>query len=175
MSARNNAVELAEECYDSDEADAFYKSIWGGEDVHIGLYKGDDDTITDASQRTVDVTAERLGDIGHRTRILDLGAGNGAAARFLAEHYGCHVTCLYLSEMQNTLNRKLTAEAGLADCIEVVHWDIESMLEKDDSFDVVWSQDAILRSGNRRRVLDEVRRVLRPRRPVHLHRSHAVA
>jgi ubiquinone/menaquinone biosynthesis C-methylase UbiE len=105
---------------------------------------------------------ERLGDIGRGTRILDLGAGYGGAACFLAEHYGCDVTCLNLSETQNTLNRKLTAEAGLADCIAVVRGDFESIPEKDDSLDVVWSLDAILHSVNRRRVLDEVRRVLRP-------------
>jgi ubiquinone/menaquinone biosynthesis C-methylase UbiE len=70
------------------------------------------------------------------------------------------VTCLNLSETQNALNRTLTAQAGLTDLVPVVYGDFENIPCPDDSFDIVWSQDAILHSGNRTRVLDEVRRVL---------------
>ena len=52
------------------------------------------------------------------------------------------------------------AEAGLAELVDVVYGDFENIPEPDDSFDIVWSQDAILHSGNRTRVLDEVSRVL---------------
>ena len=70
------------------------------------------------------------------------------------------MTCLNLSETQNALNRKLTKDAGLAERVRVVHGDFENVPEPDESYDVVWSQDAILHSGERARVLDEVRRVL---------------
>lgn len=162
MSARSNAVEQAEEYYDSDAADAFYKSIWGGEDIHIGLYDSDDDTIAAASRRTVERMVDHLGDVSQDMTILDLGAGYGGAARYLAERFGCHVTCLNLSETQNALNRKLTEQAGLSDLVSVVHGDFEHIPETADRYDIVWSQDAILHSGNRTRVLNEVQRVLRP-------------
>ena len=161
MSSRSNAVELAEAYYDSSEADNFYKNIWGGEDIHIGIYKGTDEPIVDASRRTVEAMANRLGDVSEDLRILDIGAGYGGSARYLADRFGCHVTCLNLSETQNTLNRKLTIEAGLSDKVRVVHGDFEHVPEPDNGFDIVWSQDAILHSGNRPRVLDEVRRVLK--------------
>ena len=37
--ARSTAVEVAERYYDSSDADSFYAEIWGGEDIHIGLYE----------------------------------------------------------------------------------------------------------------------------------------
>ena len=157
---KSEAVERAEAYYDSTEADAFYQTIWGGQDIHIGLYKGDGEPIADASRRTVETMANRLVKADGTTRVLDLGAGYGGSARYLADRFGCRVTCLNLSETQNAFNRELTVEAGLTDRVSVVYGDFENIPEPDGSFDIVWSQDAILHSGNRTRVLDEVRRVL---------------
>ena len=55
----------------------------------------------------------------------------------------------------------MTNEQGLSDRVQVVHGSFEDIPEPDGSFDVVWSQDAILHSGDRSRVLDEVDRVMR--------------
>ncbi|MEX2454942.1 MAG: class I SAM-dependent methyltransferase [Rhodospirillaceae bacterium] len=162
MSNRSTAVERSEAYYDSSEADAFYQTIWGGQDIHIGLYRSDDEPIADASRRTVATMAERIDGLGAGTRVLDLGAGYGGSARYLAERFGCRATCLNISETQNDLNRKLTADAGLSELVDVVHGDFENIPDEDNSYDVVWSQDAILHSGDRNRVLDEIRRVLRP-------------
>ena len=104
--------------------------------------------------------ANRLANVDATTRVLDLGAGYGGSGRYLADRFGCQVTCLNLSETQNALNRELTEKAGLADRVSVVYGDFENIPEPDDSYDIVWSQDAILHSGNRTRVLDEIRRVL---------------
>lgn len=162
MSNKSSAVERAESYYDSGEADAFYQSVWGGEDIHIGLYKSETETIAAASRRTVETMADRLTNVDAGTRILDLGAGYGGSGRYLADRFGCHVTCLNLSETQNARNTELTEEAGLADLVRVVYGDFENVPDPDGSYDVVWSQDAILHSGNRTRVLDEIRRVLKP-------------
>jgi sarcosine/dimethylglycine N-methyltransferase len=157
--SKSAAVETAEAYYDSAQADAFYQTIWGGQDIHIGIYERADEPIADASRRTVATMADRLQGISAATRILDLGAGYGGSARYLAERFGCHVTCLNLSETQNALNRTLTEDSGLAERVRVVHGDFENVPEPDASFDIVWSQDAILHSGERTRVLDEIRRV----------------
>lgn len=160
MTSKSSAVARAEVYYDSAEADRFYQSIWGGEDIHIGLYRHDDDSIAEASRRTVETMADHLSGVGEATRILDLGAGYGGSARYLADRFGCHVTCLNLSETQNDRNRQLTEEAGLSDRVRVVHGDFENVPDPDASYDIVWSQDAILHSGNRTKVLDEVGRLL---------------
>ncbi len=161
--AAPNAAEvtrITETYYDSDDADQFYQRVWGGEDIHVGLYEKAEDTIADASRRTVERMASYLSWLGPKARVLDLGAGYGGSARYLASTFGCHVTCLNLSNVENGRNRDLTAAQGLADRIDVVHGSYEDVPFPADSFDVVWSQDAILHSGNRMKVLEEAVRVL---------------
>ncbi|MEQ9360869.1 MAG: methyltransferase domain-containing protein [Rhodospirillales bacterium] len=162
MSRRSQAVQKAEEYYDSSEADAFYQNVWGGEDIHIGIYTTPDEDIAQASRRTVETMALQVSGLGRKTRVIDLGAGYGGSARYLADAYGCRVTCLNLSETQNDLNRDKNAETGLDGLIDVIHGSFEDIPAEDASIDLVWSQDAILHSGDRPRVLDEISRVLAP-------------
>lgn len=159
---RQAAVKTAEDYYDSADADAFYAAVWGGEDIHVGLYESPDEDIAAASARTVRRMADAVKTLGPQSRVLDLGAGYGGAARHLASRYGAHVTCLNLSEAENERNRRLTAEAGLSDRIDVVHGAFEDLPYPDAGFDIIWSQDAFLHSGDRARVLDEAVRVLKP-------------
>lgn len=156
------AVKRAKDYYDSPDADEFYHRIWGGEDIHIGLYDHPDEPILEASQRTVVHMADR---IKHRlpgTHILDIGAGYGGSARYLAREKGYRVICLNLSEAQNKRNRELTLEQTLSVLVDVIDGNFEDVPFDESSFDGVWSQDAVLHSSDRRRVFEEVDRVLRP-------------
>ncbi|GDY29744.1 glycine/sarcosine N-methyltransferase [Gandjariella thermophila] len=155
----SSAVQTARSYYNSSDADNFYFSVWGGEDIHIGLYATPDEDIATASRRTVERMAGKLG-LTRDTRILDVGAGYGGAARQLAHAYGCRVTCLNLSEVENERNRQMNREQGVDHLIEVVDGSFEDLPFEDFSFDVVWSQDAFLHSGDRVRVLEEISRVL---------------
>lgn len=154
-------TETARGYYNSDDADAFYSTIWGGEDIHIGLYESENDSIFDASRRTVQRIASRLRDPGGETRVLDIGSGYGGAARFLARSYGCRVSALNLSDVENETARRLNKEQGLDGKIEVVDGSFQEIHHPDDTFDAVWSQDALLHSGNRAQVVEEVARVLK--------------
>ncbi len=160
MSAQQ-AEATARSYYDSEDADTFYSSVWGGEDIHVGLYRTDDEEIAPASRRTVEQMGEIAG-IGTGTEVLDLGAGYGGAGRQLAKRFGAKVTCLNLSPVENERNSRLTAEQGLSDLVSVSTGTYEDVPLPDASVDVVWSQDAFLHSGDRDKVLDEAVRVLRP-------------
>jgi sarcosine/dimethylglycine N-methyltransferase len=103
-----------------------------------------------------------LDDLGAQHRVLDIGSGYGGAARYLATTTGCHVTALNLSEKENERNREINTQRGLTDKIDVVDGSFEAIPAEDNSFDLVWSQDAILHSGHREQVLAEVARVLKP-------------
>lgn len=162
MIIKTEAVVRAEDYYDSGSADEFYKNIWGGEDIHIGLYDPPEEEIPSASRRTVETMANELTGINSGSRVLDLGAGYGGSARYLAREYGCKVVCLNLSETQNERNRQLNKEQGLDHLVSVVYGDFEEPGMDDASFDFIWSQDAILHSGDRPRVLDQVKRLLKP-------------
>jgi SAM-dependent methyltransferase len=153
--------EVTEDYYDSDDADTFYSVIWGGEDVHVGIYE-ETDSIRQASATTVERMAAMLGRVDKNTKVLDIGAGYGGSARYLARTFGCQVRCLNISETQNDTNRVKNRQQGLADLVSVVHGVFEDIPEADSSYDVVWSQDAILHSDQRAGVLAEVFRVLRP-------------
>lgn len=161
ISTQPSVSRVTEDYYDSPEADNFYFNIWGGEDIHIGLYEHTSD-IKEASRRTVEAMADRLETLSERSRILDIGAGYGGSARYLAKTRGCDVVCLNISDAQNDTNRFLNRRQGLAKLVSVVHGSFEDIPRPDASCDIVWSQDAILHSGDRERVFEEVRRVLRP-------------
>ncbi len=158
-----DVVHVAERYYDSNDADQFYFNIWGGEDIHIGIYEAAFERVRDASRRTVERMAATLSGLGEKARVLDLGAGYGGAARYLARTHGCHVTCLNLSETQNRRNRELSRKQSLDHLVQVVHGNFEELPFDAKSYDVVWSQDSFLHSGRRPRVLDEVARVLKPK------------
>jgi sarcosine/dimethylglycine N-methyltransferase len=131
----------------------------------VGIYTSATEPIFDASQRTVQRMADTLGSrlpLDANTRVMDIGAGYGGAARWLAKTYGCPVACLNLSETQNERNRMLNQQQGLTDLIEVTDGSFEDIPYDESLFDVAWSQDSILHSGDRRRVFEEVRRVLKP-------------
>lgn len=160
--AYSRVVQTARDYYNSDDADNFYFHVWGGEDIHIGLYRDDDEAIADASRRTVRRMAELLGTLDASHRVLDLGAGYGGSMRYLAREFGSRCVALNLSEVENERDRKKNAQQGLDDLIEVVDGDFTKLPYEDDSFDVVWSQDAFLHSGDRACVCSEAARVLRP-------------
>lgn len=161
--AQSSTVDVTERYYDSSDADAFYAEIWGGEDIHIGLYEDPNCSVQSASQATVDRIADLLDSVTADTRVLDLGSGYGGTARKLARRFGCHVTCLNLSTAQNSRNERLSSEQGLLDRIAIVHGNFESLPFGSEKFDIVVSQDALLHSGRRDDVLREVARVLKPR------------
>jgi sarcosine/dimethylglycine N-methyltransferase len=158
----SNVVETARSYYNSDDADNFYFHVWGGEDIHIGLYEAPDESIAVASRRTVRRMADQIQGLGPDSHVLDLGAGYGGAARHLAQTYGCRVTALNLSEKENSRNREMNREQGLDHLIEVLDGSFESIPAGDNLFDLAWSQDAILHSGEREQVIGEIARVLRP-------------
>ncbi len=94
-------------------------TITCGNDIHIGLYE-DGDTIAAASHRTVEKMAEQLPPLDKYSRVLDIGAGYGGAARHIAREFGCRITALNLSEAENQRHRKMNREAGLDKLIDVV-------------------------------------------------------
>lgn len=152
--------EIAQKYYNSKEADQFYFNIWGGEDIHIGLYDNPSISIQEASRRTVELIASQLDFNMNNPRLIDLGAGYGGAARYLAEKHNCHVTCLNISEEQNSRNQSMNKQKGLDTRIQVVDGSFEAIPFQNETFDFAWSQDSILHSNDRKKVLQEVHRIL---------------
>ena len=169
MSSNNTqsvAVNTARDYYNSEDADYFYRKIWGGEDIHIGLYETAGEPISVASQRTVQTMASYLPPLNVEDVVLDLGSGYCGAARYLAKTYGVCIKALNLSEVENRRARELNLAAHLSEKIQVIDGSFEILpfatADKENGFDVIWSQDAILHSGCREQVFAEAFRVLKP-------------
>jgi sarcosine/dimethylglycine N-methyltransferase len=162
MSESQAVVDTARDYYNSSDADTFYERVWGGDDIHIGLYESEAESIADASRRTVQRMLGRVSDGPSRPRVLDLGSGYCGAARQIARELDATVVAVNLAEVENQRARELNRKAGLGDRITVIDGSFESLPSSDDAFDIAWSQDALLHSGARDKVLSEVARVLAP-------------
>lgn len=155
-------VDTTRDYYNSDDADHFYYQVWGGEDIHVGLYDKVGDSIREASQRTVRRMIELLSGLSNTSRVLDIGSGYAGSARVLAREFGCPVTALNLATVQNQRAREFNQQQGLDHLVEVMDGSFEELPFADHSYDLVWCQDAILHSARRAQVFAEVDRVLAP-------------
>lgn len=154
--------DIARSYYNSSDAETFYSTIWGGEDIHIGLYAEPDEPIATASRRTVAALADMLPPLSGDDRVLDLGSGYCGASRYLSQRFGVSVDAINVSEVENDRARRLNADAGLGERIAVHDASFEQLPVADGAHAAAWSQDAILHSSDRGRVFREVARALRP-------------
>lgn len=158
----SSETEVARSYYNSEDAHNFYYRIWGGEDLHLGIYESDDEPIYTASRRAVDRIASCAGKIDENTRVIDFGGGFSGSARHLAKKFGCRVTVVNLSETENERGRKMNREQGLDHLIDVIDGSYDEIPLEDGLFDVVWSEDAILHSNDKPKVVREAARLLIP-------------
>ncbi|MEU2952286.1 SAM-dependent methyltransferase [Streptomyces xanthochromogenes] len=155
--------DVARDYYETSDVDAFYAHVWGGEDIHNGIYAEAGEAVANASRRTVERVAGKVADLlKPGAAVLDMGSGYGGPARYLAATFDCTVTALNISEAQNRHHRDVNAERGLAGLIDVVTGSFQNVPYDDGHFDVVWSQEAFCHSPDRARTVTEAVRVLKP-------------
>lgn len=109
----------------------------------------------------LDRAARALG-LGPSSRVLDVGAGIGGPARYLAHRYGCRVTALELQAELHAVGRDLTRRTGLDGQVTHVCGDALTEPLPPGSFDGVLSLLAILHIADRPRLLARLVRLLRP-------------
>jgi len=110
-----------------------------------------------ASRELLEVAGVGAGD-----RVLDVGAGLAGSARLLAAAVGCRVDCLEMSPDYCAGAVLLNRLTGLEDRITVHEGSALDLPFPDDSFDVVWMQNVGMNIGDKRRLYEEISRVLRP-------------
>jgi tocopherol O-methyltransferase len=82
-----------------DELDDAYLQIWS-EHAHHGLWRTGKESVEEAVQALVDVTADAA-HIGPGSQVIDLGSGYGATGRQLAGTRGAETTSLTISRRQH--------------------------------------------------------------------------
>lgn len=95
--------------------------------------------------------------------VLDVGCGSGGPALFLARERGCRVTGIDVSDAGILAGQTSARQAGLPDKTQFRLADVREPLPfSDHTFDAIVCMDAICHMPDRRRLLGEWRRVLRP-------------
>jgi SAM-dependent methyltransferase len=102
-----------------------------------------------------------LAKIQAEDRVLDIGAGLAGPARMLAASPGCQVECIDLSPDYCVAALLLNRITGLEDRIGVRVGSALDMPFADRSFDVVWMQNVGMNIADKRKLYEEIHRVLK--------------
>lgn len=109
----------------------------------------------------VDALARRAG-IGVASRVLDVCAGLGGPARFLATRRACRVVGIELHPGRAAGARRLTERVGLGALVRIVRGDATRLPFARAAFDACLSQEALLHISDKAAVLTGCHRVLVP-------------
>ncbi len=156
------AIQKSTDYYNSSDTDNYYRAIWGGESIHVGIFDQPEISIRDAARRAVTYLAGRLDSIGPDKTVIDLGSGLGGPIRQLVADYGCKGVALNASALELTAMAKFNEAEGFADKITPLEGNYEDIPMEDAQVDIAWSQEAFLHCGDRAKLMREVFRILKP-------------
>ena len=105
--------------------------------------------------------AEQL-DLNATQKVLDVGSGTGGASRYLAATYGCQVTGLDLTAEYCRVAQSLSDRMGLASKLSFRQGSALDMPFEANTFDVVWTQHAVMNIEDKPTLYAEIARVLKP-------------
>jgi arsenite methyltransferase len=108
---------------------------------------------------------ERLGQmlgLGPGQRVLDVAAGTGASAIFLARRFGCAIVSVDYSAAAVQEATAAAEVVALADRVHFQQGDAEALAAADGAFDAVVCECAFCTFPNKRAAAGEFARVLRP-------------
>ena len=109
----------------------------------------------------VDTLAHRAG-VTETSRVLDVCAGLGGPARFLASRRRCRVVGLELHAGRALSAARLTRDVGLGTRVVMVRGDAIALPFRTGAFDVCLSEEGLLHVPDKTASLAECRRVLVP-------------
>lgn len=154
-------VEIIYDLVYSDAAEGVLEQI-GKEafrDGAFGAYLGQTGYMTEGDLRRF----LSLLEVHAGSRVLEVGCGGGGCAVYVASNAGAHVTGLDLSLIGIQKARRLARDHGVEERTSFEQADASQPLAfRENSFDAVLSNDAMLHIARRAAVLAEWRRILKP-------------
>jgi ubiquinone/menaquinone biosynthesis C-methylase UbiE len=121
-----------------------------GEEIHVG------------GALETEILADKIG-ISNKMHVLDVCCALGGPARHLARKYGCKVTGLDATKKMFDEAIKRTEKKGLSHLISYEMADSLNMPFENEAFDIVWGQDAWCYVTDKRKLLYEAARVVKPK------------
>jgi cyclopropane fatty-acyl-phospholipid synthase-like methyltransferase len=151
-----SGVEMIYDLVYSEAAERALQQI--GEEA-FGLYLGQTGYMTEEELRRF----MRLLELRPGSRLLEIGCGGGGCSAHIASTFSAEVTGLDLSECAIRKARRLAREQGVEARTHFERTDASQPLPfAAESFDSVFSNDAMLHIARRASVLREWQRILKP-------------
>lgn len=102
-------------------------------------------------------------DIGPDDRVLEAGCGMGETSTWIAREIGAEMVGINICERQLEIAREMADRRGVTDSVDFRYDDYTEMETiEDESVDVVWGLESICYAKDKREVLEQAERVLRP-------------
>lgn len=95
-------------------------------------------------------------------KVLDIGSGIGGPARWIAAHFGCHVTGVDLTQTFCDAAVELVAVTGMAEHVHILQGSALALPLPDATFDRAYSQNVVMNIADKRGMYREALRVLKP-------------
>ena len=164
MPAPPEAIQAArvQEYYNQTWLD--YRGFWLNPDnraIHFGYWDDQTRSHADSLINMNRQMAARL-DLRAGQRILDAGCGVGGSAMWLAQAYAVEVIGINIVPDHVARAARYAAERGLADQVHFEQQDFHHTTFPEASFDVVWAQESVVHSPDKRAFLAEAFRLLKP-------------
>jgi tocopherol O-methyltransferase len=118
-----------------DRLAPLYRRFWG-DHLHHGYWENGE-SLREAQVKLVAKLSAKAR-IPRGARVLDLGCGFGASSLWLASHFGCSVTGITVSPVQQAIAIREARRQGLAHRAHFKVMDINSLCLPEASFDVIW-------------------------------------
>ncbi len=137
--------------------DLYYRQLWG-EHLHHGYWRTGNETVEQATENLIDLIVG-AGKINDRSKVLDIGCGYGATARYLAHTIEAQVIALTVSKSQWQYARTHDPESTNPRYIlgDFLHNDL-----RDNTFDVIISIESSEHMPEKEKFFHEVHRLLKP-------------
>ncbi|MEM6395100.1 MAG: methyltransferase domain-containing protein [Bacteroidota bacterium] len=147
---------------ETKKAQQFYRDLWGGDDLHVGIYRPKTLTIHEAGRKTTERMLRFMPRIKRATKMLVLQSGFGTAARYIGQEKKCKVWCLNDDKVQNAYNQGRIDELELTKKIQVDQGGVEYMPYDPNYFDFIMAQDSFSITAKKRKMFRAIHRVLVP-------------
>lgn len=159
--------EITKNYYASQDIQDFYRNLWGGENIHIGMYPVEHATVTpndilEASNRKIDLLMTQLNKYApFHSRIADFGSGYGGTLRYISDKCKKSKMESYeLSPENCEVNKEKNTKGNYK--ITVLNQSFLDTQKPDDTYDVIISEDAFIHINDKTELFMEISRVLKP-------------
>jgi len=148
---------------------AQYKKPYGEKEV-MEVYDGPGGLLWEAvmseqihsgGPEATDALAKAL-DLKSGMKVLDLCSALGAPARHIVKKYGVKVDGVDMTKTMIEKARERVKEAKLEDMIKFHDGNVMDLKFDDNSFEIVWGQEAWCYVTDKKKLLEEAYRVLKP-------------